>query len=689
MSPTTLTSLAILKVNVDQGNDYLEYLRPFILQILAEHRLSTITADVIKARIAEQFGLTIPEPTIAILLRRISRDHCITRDHGVYQIDGELPNPQLSVTTAEAERHISSVLNGLIAFSRGTVKQITTENHAVTAICTFLAEFGITCLRAYLRGSAIPSVEQTRHSDIVLVSKFVQHLRENEPERFDSFLVLLQGHMLANALMCPDLDKAPKTFREVRFYLDTPLIIHAIGADSSARKAAIIELISVLHNLGGKIVVFSHSLDEVRRVLVAAAESIGYSGTSLPSMPIVIEARKNGTTRSDLLLLIESLDDALARMKIEIMTTPSPIEQFQIDEMEFEGILTETVHYANPNAANYDVKSVRSIYALRGNMPIRSIEKCIAIFVTSNTLFAKAAWKYSQDYAPTTDVSSVITDFSLANTAWLKAPMNASALPKVQVLAFSYAALQPSIELLDKYMKEIDRLQNSGEITERDHQLLRSSPLVYDQLTDLTLGDGSELTGETIKTTLERVTREIKGEQREQIAQEQAAHQRTQENLTDLQEQYADLQKNSTRMMKIAWALMSFRKNQERVSDALHTERARNRKLLEDVLSIYHLGANIVAWICSGSGAIFLLLGAFKGTMLVAEDNLIASAASLVAGVLALLNLLFGTTLKRIHMFIRKTTLNALIGRLTKRTGIDLKVLDDNTQAFKQRGDSE
>ena len=38
MSTATLTSLAILKVNLDQGNDYLDYLRPFILQVLVEHK---------------------------------------------------------------------------------------------------------------------------------------------------------------------------------------------------------------------------------------------------------------------------------------------------------------------------------------------------------------------------------------------------------------------------------------------------------------------------------------------------------------------------------------------------------------------------------------------------------------------------------------------------------------------------
>ena len=39
----TLLSLAMLKVNIDSGRDYLEYLRPFVMQSLA--RKTTVPID--------------------------------------------------------------------------------------------------------------------------------------------------------------------------------------------------------------------------------------------------------------------------------------------------------------------------------------------------------------------------------------------------------------------------------------------------------------------------------------------------------------------------------------------------------------------------------------------------------------------------------------------------------------------
>ena len=81
MSTATLTSLAILKVNLDQGKDYLEYLRPFILQVLVDHHPDPITNEVISDLIREQFGLEIPKRTVEIVLKRISRNNIIKREN--------------------------------------------------------------------------------------------------------------------------------------------------------------------------------------------------------------------------------------------------------------------------------------------------------------------------------------------------------------------------------------------------------------------------------------------------------------------------------------------------------------------------------------------------------------------------------------------------------------------------------
>ena len=634
MSTVTLTSLAILKVHIDQGHDYLDYLRPFILQVLVEHKPDPVTIEVVSDYIRTQFGLEIPRRTVEIVLKRISKRHPLKKKYGVYQITGDLPDPQLASKQASAEEHIWAVLHGLRQFSQETINPIANDEDAVTAICAFLARFAITCLRAYLRGTAIPGLEGDHQTDIVLVSDYIQQVQQADREQFNSFLILVQGHMLANALLCPDLQNTPKTYQKVTFYLDTPLLVQRLGSDGEAKQAAARELIALVSNLGGKFAAFSHSRDELKQVLQGAANFLERpDGRG----SIVFEARKRGITKSDLLLLAESIDDKLSAAGIEIEVTPRYTKDSQIDETVFEQVLKDGISYQNPRAKEYDINSVRSIYTIRANRFAPSLEKARAVLVTNNAAFAKAAWEYGQQHESFRNVSSVITDFTLANMAWLKAPMGAPTVPITQLLGVSYAALEPSSALLGKYLREVDRLEKQGTITEQDHLLLRSSPNVYDELMHLTLGEDAALTAETVTETLERVSNEIKKEESGKLMTEQEAHQRTQ--------------------------------------DALNSQRDRNQKIVERVYWRCHSKARVIAWIPSMVIGIMLLGGLSAPLGLGLNDPIFAwgiAIGSIIVALLTLTNLLFGSTVKGLHNWVKNRCLTWLFKREAKAIGIDL-----------------
>ena len=127
----------------------------------------------------------------------------------------------------------------------------------------------------------------------------------------------------------------------------------------------------------------------------------------------------------------------------------------------------------NPRALEYDVNSVRSIYALRhGKTPAR-LEDAGVILVTSNSALARATFEYGREHESSRAVSAVMTHFSLANVAWLKAPLKAPDLPELEVIAACYAALEPAPPLWNRYANEIDKLRALGGMSADDHQLLR------------------------------------------------------------------------------------------------------------------------------------------------------------------------------------------------------------------------
>ena len=644
MSTNTIVSLAMLKANIDQGSDYLDYLRPFILQILTDIGSSEPVSDyAVSRRIREQFGLEIPRRIVQIVLGRLAKLNYIDWIDGVYWISERLPDPQLAPKQAKALSHIDAVVNGLTEFSQKTGSPISGEEKAVNAICSFLSEFNISCLRAYIQRTAIPAVKGRHRTDVVLVSDYVQEIRQKDPERFGSFLILLQGHMLANALMCPDLQNLPKNYRNVTFYLDTPLLIHSMGCEGEAKRSAARELTALVRKLGGKVAAFSHSRDELQKVLRGAA---AYLDSPYGRGGIVLEARKSGTTKSDLLFLAAMVEEKLSEAGIVLEDTPRYNEPFQIDEAVFEQVLeNEVKYYFNPRAKDYDINSVRSIYVIREDEAASSLEEARAVFVTSNIRFARAAWEYGQSYESSRDVSSVITDFSLANITWLKAPVEASDLPTTQLLAFSYAALQPSSELLTKFLQEIEKLEAEGAISERALQVLRSdNSLVYTELMHLTLGEDTSLTVATPKEVYERVSKEIRKEESEKFSLEQEEHEETQ--------------------------------------NALETERTRNRQLISSIRQQNRRKARVGAWAFSGT-VVFLLIVGFLWDYFERPNSPLSwvfVGGLIVYSLLPLGNLVNGVNVVNIHAWVKNWLLKWYLRRDAERLGIDLKELDKDTK---------
>lgn len=675
MPTNTLTSLAILRVQVNHNGDYLTYLEPFVLQVLTDCGANAVTTDYVTGCLEERFGITIPDRPVELVLRRIARQRILTRENNEFSITGAIPDPQLVSKQAEAQRHIRSVISGIKKFSADSVNPIDDEEKIVEAVCSFLSEFEVSCLRSYLRGTAIPEVVDASAMDKTLVSNYVQSIYLNEPERFHSFLVLVQGHMLANALVCADLDNAPRSFSGVTFYLDTPLLVRRLGLEGVNKLQAASELIALLRNLGGSVAAFAHSREELGNVIQGAAT---YLESPEGRGAIIQEARRAGTTRADLILLAETVDEKLGEANIEIVPTPGYTQKIQIDEADFEQVLVDEISYFNPRAKEYDVNSVRSIYVQRNKKHVPSLEKSHAVLVTSNSAFAKAAWQYGQQFAPYQAASTVITDFTLANLAWLKAPMGGPAVPTTQLMSFCYAALQPSRELLSKYLNEIEKLEEQGEILERDLQLLRSSPLVSNELMNLTLGDDELLSGETVTEILERVTDEIRREETDRANLLEIERLNVQQALVGETERSEQLERERSIAEKAL-------ERQSEWSEQLERERSITQASLDIQVSQNERIISNLYWHCQrkakrqARGIIVALSVVLIAIIVVSQLQITGLPSGVrwsitgIAIVLMVANTLFGLTMKGIYPWIERTLQKKSFQRQTRALGIDIE----------------
>lgn len=245
-SSVTLCSLAMLKVRIDQGGDYLEYLRPYILEILWAKRNEAIDESGVAAELRTAFGLEIPRRTVQVILQRLARERTLARKDGVYQVIRLEQDHAFGTERALAEREINAVVSSLVAYAHQQLDCQLKAEQGTEALLAFLSQFSIPCLKSYLRGNALPVVVRHSNEHVVLVSQFINEVLVQQPDLFNAFMTLVQGHMLANALLCPDLDAVTSAYKDVTFYFDTPLLIEALGLAGEQERGSLLELVDVV-----------------------------------------------------------------------------------------------------------------------------------------------------------------------------------------------------------------------------------------------------------------------------------------------------------------------------------------------------------------------------------------------------------------------------------------------------------
>lgn len=584
----TLTSLAILKVDIDEGvRDYLDYLVAFAIEGLAIRRPEIVSDSLVVNILNEEFGLRIPHKAIHHVLRKLTKKHhYLEQKDGAYFLSSNFPLPTMAERRGIAEQKIKEVFQQLCAFS-GEIGQNPPwqPEMASAAVVSFLSKFAIDCLKTHVFNTALPNIPESSVREHYVVGRFVSNAYANNRELFDNFIVLVKGQMYANALTCPDLQSLQQHFSRLTCFLDTPVVLNLLGLHGKVNETSAKELIELTQALGGSVAIFHHTLEETRGVIKFAISQ--YQNLNV-SNKVLRELRASRIKKTDLLLLDSELENALKNLKVRVFDTPPYKTDYQIDEASFRDALAEEIVHLGVQALNFDINSIRSIYVKRnGVMPSR-LEDAIAVLVSSNSTFARVAYEQGKIHNSAKEVSPVITDYSLANIAWLKAPLKNPSLPEQETLALCYAALEPSRALVEKYVNTMDEMRKSGRISENDHAILRASAIAESELMDLTLGDDAALTHQRVTEILERAKTTL-------VSELNDVHQKI---LGDKDEQLNLLEHNLT---QTTGDILSFKQDYALVLDSVERRSAKiARAVFTVVFTILSLGLLLGAFIAGG-----------------------------------------------------------------------------------------
>lgn len=510
---STLVSLGILMADHDdqksKKESYAEYFIPFVITSI-QKRISknfSIDATSVKGYVLNDYGIDIPIHAVTKILTSAVQKKFITKTSNKLELTGKPFSYDFDSLRAKIDSDQSNVVAAFIEYALEKFNESISTAAAETYIISYIKEFSVDCLKLNSQNSALPEVDDASDRELYIVSRFLDYVYCNNPPLFNSFMSIVKGQMLANVLICSDLSMVTQNYSHLTFYFDTPILLQLLQLQDVNNVKASQELIELIKKLDGHLAVFEHTLEEIDNILHFVQNKINSKDAS---NKILDDLRRRRIKESEITLLRDTVRQKIVALGFTIHPTPSYDEiKYNVDHANLRIAFSEKFTSPGETQVDYDINSIRSIYATRKDKARQHIETCIAIFVTSNLTFARIASDYAKKHNPGHPISSVITDFSLANYSWLKLPADSSKIPETELLKHCFALMQPPEHLWDKYIQQVESLRSDDSITPDQYAKLRYTLFAPNIIMELTEGDEEKLVPQTIHEALEKIDTEL------------------------------------------------------------------------------------------------------------------------------------------------------------------------------------
>lgn len=531
----SLSSLALLSLQLDRGKDYLDYLQGFVNEALRRMSDPTFDSIAIQSYIEKDFELKIPVATIALYLKRLQKTKQIERTSDGHQYRILTPvSGTIQGDREAASGRINEVISQLMEYASKVYSVKWNKEETSVALSAFVQEYSIDFVRFSEFRSPLPVLSIESASTQFIVASFIQRCAKEQQGSFESIKTLVESHILANALLCPEINHGGSGFKNVVFVLDTRLLLKAFDLESDIDTANVRGLLATLRQLKGTLCVFPETIDEIRSVLraiIGGFQSGGARG------PVVQELRKRNRGVAEVLLVEAKLEEFLRVLDVSTLQAPPYDEsnvRFQIDEDALRTELVRELGYESGRAADHDVRAVRNIYALRRGRRVARIEEAGHVFLTTNAALSRAAYNLQRAEGRSWVFSAVITDYHLSHLAWLKSPAQSGDLTRTEILASCHAAMRPPETLWRAFITEVDRLKVNGVFSEKDYEVLRLSLNAPEELMDVTRGEVDGITEQNLRAILSRLEASYAADKEQKLAQVQQEREETQKALEQM-----------------------------------------------------------------------------------------------------------------------------------------------------------
>ncbi len=504
MNHNVLISTALLCSMWDKHNkDTLDLMLPFLKYSIAKKTSvgKRLDIDAVTEHFKNEFGYeTIPSNVILSMLNRLSPD-TLKKRNGEYTLDISLDQ---EITDFESKRTLykerrNKVGNTIATYLNGHVAKISTPytcETALAALINFFVNNGLVLAQTPKQLSLIKKSSEERIE--YCIARCIVEEYQAETEVFDYIVNMVKGFFVSTAISFQpeNLSLPHSKFKNLRCYLDTRIVLDALGLRLQTGKKAALELIEMLRSEQATVCCFQHTVSELRDIIKAYKNSISnpkHIG-SFNTLEYWDEQNYSAEQVSRYLVLLEKKIESL---NIEIVPSPATLKSRVkgLKTLKFQDLLKKKVQYNSDAAYVYDVLSIMGIMRLRKGQVSTELEKCNHVFVTTNIpmidVLNTCLW--DNDSIPPS-----ISDVSMSAIVWFKCYSSHKDYPKHKLIDNAMLALEPSNTVLTEFYTEINRLIAEGHLDEDEAAIIRTDIHLKRDLAASINGDATLVDTKTI-----------------------------------------------------------------------------------------------------------------------------------------------------------------------------------------------
>lgn len=467
MTSKTIITNALLATNWDHSKkDYLDIISPFVLFAAFhenDNEYGFIDVPKIRQKLNVEFRLNIIDSIIFCILNRYPQYISVKKEKGTknYFIrKGKYNYEAFLEKRSRNEQEFDYFISKMGEYIKDNCGKEFTKVKLEEKLIKFIEGNYIGLL----------SIDNDSFSyrDNELAS-FLEYILEQDRSLLNILQKIVKGHMIYVAIYSQDIKEADisQKFNNLYIYFDTIFIFYLLGYGGEYYKEFANQTYELLKGLGANLRCFTHNYDEVHGILVNCERQLklGDKG-NFDKLEWFID---NGCTPTDVALMISSLENNISKL-MDIVATPdynNPITN--IDWVTFTDYLDNRISYRKEKALTNDVESIAAIFRLRKGLNATTIENCNAVFVTTNTRLIKTVHNYKKEHVDDMrGLMPCISDYEIANIAWLKSPAQQGKIVDKSIRFAASILQEPSPEFWNKFIKEIDKYRDSGELKDAD-----------------------------------------------------------------------------------------------------------------------------------------------------------------------------------------------------------------------------